>query len=104
MSINVNAKKIVIGIVVLLVLGGSVLWWNSTKDARKAKAEYKMLVKLADRQAVEIAIIEQSAKLTNYKQQIAATQQAQRNAVNSRLAPVPLGPSVVNPVSPPDKE
>ncbi len=71
MSITV---KIVIGIVVLSLLAGSVFWWNSTKDERVAKAELETLIKFAQRQALEIAIIEQAAKLGDYKRQMKAQQ------------------------------
>ena len=70
MSVNVNMKKIVIGTVVMLVIVGSALWWNSTKDERAAKAGIKTMVDYAQRQALEIAIIEQASKLTDYRQQL----------------------------------
>jgi hypothetical protein len=107
MSVNVNLKKIVIGIVVLVIIGGSIFWLNFTKETRAANAEYKKLVKFANRQAVEIAIIEQTSKLGQYKQQLVKIQQSQRNAVASNLpalASPPLGPSVVNPADPVDVE
>ena len=51
-------------IVVVVLLIGSAGWWhNSTKDERRAKSQYEQLVKFANRQAVEIAVIEQAAKL-----------------------------------------
>ncbi len=65
MSINVSMKKIGIGIVVLLVIAGSFFWWNS--DERKAGSEYKRMVVFAERQAVEIAIIEQAVRLQQLK-------------------------------------
>ncbi len=76
MSITVNMKKIVIGIIVLLVAGGSVLWWNSNKDERVAEVELETLIKFAQRQSLEIAIIEQASKLIDYKRQMAAARQA----------------------------
>ena len=76
MSINVNMKKIVIGIVVLVIVCGSVYWWNSTKDERAAKAELETMIKHAQRQALEIAIIEQASKLTDYRKQLRDIQQA----------------------------
>ena len=65
----------------VLICVGLVTWWYfATNDARKADAEYKQLVRHAERQAVEIAIIEQNSKLLNYKQQIAKAQQANQQA------------------------
>ena len=74
MSINVNMKKIVTWIVVVLIIVGSGFWWNSNKDERAAKAELKTMIDFAQRQALEIAIIEQASKLGDYKRQIAAQQ------------------------------
>ncbi len=65
MSINVSMKKIGIGIVVLLVIAGSFFWWNS--DERKAGSESKRMVIFAERQSVEIAIIEQAVRLQQLK-------------------------------------
>ncbi len=62
MDVNVNMKKIVIGIVVLLVVGGAVWWFVSTKDERAAKAELDTMIKYAQKQALEIVIIEQASK------------------------------------------
>ncbi len=66
-----NMKKIIFGLCILLLIAGSIWWSESTRDRRKADAEYETLVRIAERQAVEIAIIEQASKLSNYKQQIA---------------------------------
>jgi len=103
MSINVNTKKIVIGIVVLLVLAGLGWWFVSTRDARKAEAEYEMLMKFAQRQAIEIAIIEQRSKLLNYQQQMNTAQQkvAQPIEPNPPM-PAPFVPAVIPPVVEPD--
>ena len=76
MSINVNMKKIAIVGIVLLIVGAVGYNWYSDRGVRKAEAEYETLVRFADRQAVEIAIIEQSVKLQNYQQQMAAAQKA----------------------------
>ncbi len=99
---KLSKVKIELVVIVLLIIVGLGAWWFvATKDARFSKSQYKQMVRVANRQAVEIAIIEQGAKLRGYKQQIATAQQAQRNAVKS-FASVPLGPSVVNPVDPVD--
>ena len=76
MSVNLNMKKIVIGIVVLLIIGGAAYWWNATKDERAAEAELETMIKHAQRQALEIAIIEQASKLTDYRKQLRNIQQA----------------------------
>ncbi len=93
MSVNVNVKKVVIVVGVLVIVGFGLWWFNSTKDIRAAEAEYEQLVRFADRQAVEIAIIEQSSKLKNYKLQIAENQRAleeklSRTVTSSLPAPV----------------
>jgi hypothetical protein len=63
--------KVEIGVVVLLIIAGLGTWWFiATKDSRLANAQYSKLFKYAQRQAIEIAIIEQANKLENYKQQI----------------------------------
>ncbi len=97
MSVTVNMKKIVIVVGVLLIVVGFVFWFVSTKNVRASKAEYKMLVRLADKQAVEIAIIEQASKLANYKQQIAKNQRAARERAMPNL-PAPIIPSIPDPV------
>ena len=50
-------------VVVVLIIGGAGWWHNSTKAERAAAAQYEQLLKFANRQAVEIAVIEQAAKL-----------------------------------------
>ena len=67
MSVNMNLKKIVIVVCILCL---AAYWFISTNDRRVKDAEYETLVRVAERQAVEIAIIEQASKLANYKQQI----------------------------------
>lgn len=58
-------------VVVVLLIGGAGWWFNSTKDERQADAQYEQLVKFANRQAVEIAVIEQAAKLELLKRTLA---------------------------------
>lgn len=72
MNVNVSMKKLVIAIVLIAVFCGSVAWYMETAPERKTNAEIKVMIKFAQRQALEIAIIEQSSKLANYKQQMAA--------------------------------
>ena len=91
MNVNVNTKKIVIIAVVALIVGGSGWWWNSTKDERQAKATYEQLIDFANRQAVEIAVIEQAEILQQLKQMLTTAQQEQKQALEQ---------SVQNPVVP----
>lgn len=59
--------------VLAAVLIGCGLWsFAATESQRKANAEYRRLVKFSKRQAVEIIVIEQAAKLSAYKKQMAA--------------------------------
>ncbi len=100
MSINVNMRKIITWIIVGLVIAGSGFWWNSKKDERAAEAELETLIKFAQRQALEIVIIEQASKLTDYKWQI-ASQQKKVDAVIPNTPPT-FVPVVVPPVVDPD--
>ena len=87
-------------VVVVLLIGGAGWWFNSTKDERAASAQYEQLLKFANRQAVEIAIIEQRSKLLNYQQQINAANQpktAQPIRPNPPM-PAPFVPAVEPPV------
>ena len=62
-------------VVVLLCIGLGVWWFVATKDVRQAEAEFEQLVKFANRQAVEIAVIKQSAELQQLTQAIVMAQQ-----------------------------
>ena len=64
-------KVEVIVILLVLLVGLGIWWFITTKDERAANAQYLRLIKFSQRQAVEIAVIEQASKLENYKQQIA---------------------------------
>ncbi len=67
--------QIVIVIAVSLLAIISCIWrYVENAPERKTEAEIKLLVDFAQRQALEIAIIEQSVKLTEYKRQIAKAQ------------------------------
>ncbi len=104
MSINVNTKKIVIVIGILLIAGLIGYSRYSTRGERKAEAEYKLLIKFANRQAVEIAIIEQRSKLLDYQQQMTATSQPKKIAQPIRPnppMPAPFVPAMPVPVQPP---
>ncbi len=101
MSVNVNVKKIVIVVGALLIVSSCIYWFTKTRDVRVRNSEYKQLVKFANRQAVEIAIIEQRSKLLDYQQQIAA---AQQKKVSQSIRPNPPMPAVVSPTVDPEKE
>ena len=76
MNVNVSMRKIVIVFVLLAIACGGLWWYLDSAPKRKAKVEIEAMIKFAQRQALEIAIIEQSVKLSGYKQQIAKAQQA----------------------------
>ncbi|HEB26930.1 MAG TPA: hypothetical protein ENI05_04005 [Porticoccus sp.] len=64
--------QIVIVVVVSLLAIISCIWrYMENAPERKTEAEIKVLVDFAQRQALEIAIIEQSVKLAEYKRRIA---------------------------------
>ena len=46
-------------VLVLLSIGLGFWWYKATDEKRTANVEYKKLIKFSQRQAVEIAIIEQ---------------------------------------------
>ncbi len=57
-----------------VVIGGSIWAIAATEPARKAKKDTQKLIDFAQRQALEIAIIEQSVKLKELKQKLAEEQ------------------------------
>ncbi len=63
-------EVIVVGLA--LVIGLGVWWYVATEPQRKVKAEIKVMIDFVQRQALEIAIIENSSKLAGYRQQLAA--------------------------------
>ena len=88
-------------IIVLLVgaiLAGSGWYWSATKDDRIAEAELQVMIKYAQRQALEIAIIEQASKLTDYRKQLEAMQIPAKSATNSFA---PVNPIPIEPVADP---
>jgi uncharacterized iron-regulated protein len=68
-------------------------WFIATKDSRLAKKQYNQLVRYAQRQAVEIAVIEQASKLKNYEKQIEDNKKA-----TEQVGPVLPENQVVDPV------
>jgi hypothetical protein len=89
MNVNVSLKKIVITIVTLLITGGAGTWFATTADDRAKNAELEILIKHAQRQALEIAIIEQASKLADYKKQLAAIEKEKAQSVAQPIAPIP---------------
>ena len=83
-------------IVLLAVVGLSVYWFVATKDARAAETELETMIKYAQRQALEIAIIEQASKLANYRQQLTQVQQTKQ--VNPVMPEPPKIPQIADPV------
>lgn len=61
-------------VVVLFIVGFGVWYFLATKDERAQNAETAKMINIAQRQALEIAIIEQSSKLADYKNQMAQNQ------------------------------
>ncbi len=76
MNVNVNLKKTIIVVALILIVCGGIWWYMDTAPKRKAKAEIKMMIDFVQRQALEIAIIEQSSKLADYKKQLADLKKA----------------------------
>lgn len=66
-------------VVALIGIGLGVWWFIATKDERAADAQFERLVKFANRQQVEIAVIKQAAEL-----------QQLRAAIRKAQQPVPL--------------
>ena len=65
-------------IIVALVCVGLGIWrYTSTKAERQANFQYEQLLKFANRQAVEIAVIEQAAKLELLKRKLVEGQKPQ---------------------------
>ncbi len=74
-------------VLVLLVAGLGIWWFVATEAERTADREVEAMIKYAQRQALEIAIIEQASKLANYKRQLAKVKQ-----------PVPIVPVITDPI------
>ncbi len=81
-------------VISLVVAIGLACWWaDSTKAQRAEDKEIDVMIKYAQRQALEIAIIEQASKLAGYKKQLAAAQQAKQPSVL-----MPMVPTIPDPV------
>jgi len=69
-----DMKKRRYGKIVLLIvtvcIGGFLWWFVSTKEVRAEEAQYERLVRFANRQTVEIAVIKQAAELQKLKAEI----------------------------------
>ena len=100
MNVNVNLKQIVVALVLTALIGSGVWWYIDTEPQRKADAGIETMIKFAQKQALEIAIIEQAVKLQNYKQQIAKVQQLEDIQMREKIQRAktqPLIPAVVDP-------
>ena len=96
MNVNVSMKKIVGVLVFVAIVCGGVWCGMETAPQRKTKAEIKVLVDFAQRQALEIAIIEQTSKLAGYRKQLAALRKPKPSVMNP-FAPVPINPVPIVP-------
>ncbi len=69
--------------IVLMLIGIAIgIWWFiDTNPERKTNAQFEQLVKYANRQEVEIAIIKQDAELRMLKQALAAANQRQQKEI-----------------------
>ena len=94
MNVNVTYKKMVIFIVLLAVIVAGAKWFKDTAPKRQAKREVRAMIEYAQRQALEIAIIEQASKLTDYKQQLGAARK------QKAATPVPFTPPMTAPFMP----
>ena len=88
MNVTVNLRKFVIVAGVLLLVGSAIWWFVSTKDARVAKAEYKQLVRFANRQEVEIAVIRQAQVLRQLKTAIRRTEKQAQQVTQKQLTDI----------------
>ncbi len=86
--------EIVIVVVLLCVVSG-VWWFIATKNERATATEIKMMVDYAQRQALEIAIIEQASKLTDYRKQLARARQPK--PVKTPIPVLPTLPETADP-------
>lgn len=72
--------KLVLGtktmwIVGIIVVIGLLIWnWYDNKPIREFNEQYEGLIRYADRQAVEIRIFEQTAKLNQYRKAMVENQ------------------------------
>ncbi len=86
---RLKVELIVTILVIAICLSG--WWFIFTKDQRKVATEYKQLVRIANRQAIEIVIIEQAEKLTNYRQQMIKNQRQAKQKSEQELTKLPKG-------------
>lgn len=76
-----------VGLVIVII--GVVEFYMKSAPQRKADAEFDTLVRFANRQEVEIAIIEQSVKLAEYKRQMAKPQKPTSPVIVKSKVPGP---------------
>lgn len=89
MIMNVSTKKVVIVVVTIVVIAFGVVLYIDSAPKRKANAEIKTMIDYVQKQALEIAIIEQSSKLAGYRKQLADQQKPiEPNPLLPKVAPV----------------
>ncbi len=69
-------KKLILPVIAITI---SFLCGMGIENQRQRDTEYEALVKIADMQAVKIAIVEQASKLQNYTRQLKAAQETKKN-------------------------
>ena len=79
--------ELIVVVVVLCIVGG-ILWFVSTKDERAANVQFERMVRFANRQQVEIAIIKQAVELRYLRTEI---QNAQQSVPQQPFTPDPRG-------------
>ena len=97
MTVNLSLKKTIITVVLILASVAGVWWYISTADSRAEKAEINLMIKYAQKQALEIAIIEQASKLTDYRKQLVEAQKSKLQP------PPPVNPFAPEPIVPDPK-
>ncbi len=92
-------KYEVIAVLALAVIGFSIWWSISTADQRAADAQFDRLVKFANRQQVEIAVIKQAAELQQLKTVVRRAQAAEKQRMQKLIdstIPTPIEDVNVN--------
>jgi hypothetical protein len=90
-------KYELIAVVVLVGIGAGIWWFVATKDERALEAQFQQLVEIANRQQVEIAVIEQAARLQQLRQAAMQAQQRQQRELEQAIQfPVVPDPKDVN--------
>ena len=67
MEVKLSPKKIVAAVVVIAILAGGYFYMKQTAEVRRYKSETNQLRLISEHQEVEIKVIEQKARLDNFK-------------------------------------